>query len=857
MKKKLVCLTLSILMLLSCFLFTGCNTTQEEDPGNDVDNSAKTITMWIPTSPETTEQAQKLVAEEFAKRTKAAFKINVILKFVPEDEYYEKLEESINALQEEVLLKAQCEKELKAYKKAHKEDKNESGIKKSTKELESEFYAEHLEYQRFQTIEEDDEDEEEKVTEEETEINEFGIAEIKYPEEKENQVDIFFLGGYDRYVEYYGKDWLASLDEELASGSRKLNSYISPTLLNGVRLDGGVYAIPNNVQIGTYTYMMIDKELFDQYYNKIEDVTTVLDLSTFLSDMKAENEARKAAGNTEEIVPLASTFEECMRMLVWYWDLDYADHSVYDTYYDQDTGRNYVIKKTYTTKTEETQGEGELAKTVEVTKTKYVDSVVANMIYKTNDEGQFVDKDGNVLNYRYAFDAEGAWVIDAKGKCTKMAETADAKAKEKLTGMYLVDEEGLPVLPENDKRVILSSAYVQTIALDPDTGKQVKDDNGNLVYEDKLDNDGNPIPNMEHEGHTVVWDESVATGIDADGQPKATYYYTYNDEADFSILGAMKTDPATRNRGSINYDFNSLFTMADYRDLYATMMQYSFEGYFGEAGEGKRAAVSFMKGDSRIKLEAAENDNVIERDGREYYVLVAEYPEASEAELYGNMFAVYGGSNYVSKAMEVLTRLNTNQELRDLLQYGILGQHYELNDDGTAHLLTSSEDDYGTYRMNIEQTGNCFIATPPEEKGAEAWTYAKLQNNDSLINPLLGFDFNTEMAESDIGLDVSLIVRLRELNESAKGEINDCVDLTTLEDLIGGDDAACFKKKFASSNGDEPKLTKATNGHYDPEQPMGPEVPEQQPDTSGASPYTVYMNWLTNYGYAAKVVVAD
>ena len=172
-------------------------------------------------------------------------------------------------------------------------------------------------------------------------------------------------------------------------------------------------------------------------------------------------------------------------------------------------------------------------------------------------------------------------------------------------------------------------------------------------------------------------------------------------------------------------------------------------------------------------------------------------------------------------------------------------------------LKHSTEADYGTYRMDIEKTGNCFIATPDKDRGADAWTYAKMQNNDSLINPLLGFDFNTEMAESDIGLDVTLIVKIRELNAEAQAEINDCPDLTSLVELMGGSDAGCFVKKFSPSNGDLPKLTKATNGAYDPEQPAGPEVPNQTPDTSGASPYTIYKTWLTNYGYAAKAVVTD
>ena len=67
-----------------------------------------------------------------------------------------------------------------------------------------------------------------------------------------------------------------------------------------------------------------------------------------------------------------------------------------------------------------------------------------------------------------------------------------------------------------------------------------------------------------------------------------------------------------------------------------------------------------------------------------------------------------------------------------------------------------------------------------------------------------------------------------------------------------------LKKIFSGSAGDV-KLNKATNPAYDPSIPAGPDVPieSQTPDTSGSSPYTVYQNWLNQYGYAATVESAD
>ena len=786
MNKKLVCLTLSILMLLTC-VFASCTPkTSTEEEGETVDNSAKTITMWVVTEDETTDEAKEAVNEAFAKITKAKFKTNVVIQFCTEDEYYDKLEGAIKAAQDLIELEARCAKELRQYIKAHK------GEGKDNATLTAEFYAAHPEYQQFQKVEEDEEDEDAPETEEETIVNEFGITEIKYPDPKENQVDIFYLSGYDKYMEYYEKEYLSSLSEELSTSSKKLTTYISSSLLNGVQIEGGVYAIPNNVPIGEYTYMMIDKELFDTYYQKIDKVGSVLDLEVFLNDVKNYN-GDKTPEDEGYVVPLASTYEECMKMLCWYWDLSYTDQSVYKMHFDEETGRYYVLQHQYEVTIETTDANGETSTKKE---TRISALVEPDILYKTNAAGQFVDAAGNVLNYHFEVDAEKGWLYDEK----KDRYTYDQAAKGAL---YLVDENGDAVTPDTDKRVTFDAE----------------------------------------------------TKTDADGNVRPTYYYSYDTEAEFSILGAMMKDAATRTRGGINLGFNALFTNTEYHELFATLKNYEYQEYYGKVKDGQRAAVSFMKGDSRIKQDYEDKGVYVGEDGREYYVVIAEYPEATEEELYGNMFAVYANSSHLSRAMKVITYLNTNQELRDLLQYGIENQHYERNDDGTIKLL--SNENFGIYRMDLEKTGNCFIATPSEELGADAWTYAKVQNNDSLINPLLGFDFNLATADSDYSLDVALIDHIKELNAEALALINECANKEDLMSLMGDtSDNLSLIRKHSASAGDT-KLNKAVNPAYDPEAPLGPEVADQTPDASGSSPYTVYQTWLTTYGYLYTPSVED
>ena len=356
---------------------------------------------------------------------------------------------------------------------------------------------------------------------------------------------------------------------------------------------------------------------------------------------------------------------------------------------------------------------------------------------------------------------------------------------------------------------------------------------------------------FDHHDKRVTIDAETKT--DADGNVRPTYYYSYDTDAEFSILGTMMKDAAKRTRGGINLGFNALFTNTEYHELFATLKNYEYQEYYGEVKDGQRAAVSFMKGDSRIKLDYEENGVYVGEDGREYYVVIAEYPEATEEELYGNMYAVYANSAHLSRAMKVITYLNTNKELRDLLQYGIENQHYERNDDGTVKLLSNEK--FGIYRMDLEKTGNCFIATPPEAMGADAWTYAKMQNNDSLINPLLGFDFNAMTADSDYALDVALIDEIKRLNAETLALINECTNKEDLMSLMSDTSDGLIRKHSASAG--DAKLNKAVNSAYDPEQPLGPEVLDQTPDTSGSSPYTVYQTWLTTYGYLYTPAVED
>ncbi len=740
MRNRFICLTLGMLMLMTVLL-TGCN--RDKDTADVEQISGITLTMWVITDKEVantdaemaelkaellekygqsaaydqavaeaeaTRAAYEEVEAEITKITKAKFKVNLDLYFYTEEQYFgeqefdrEKYDDlKMSATDEEVeeylkkcgklvytniqneeyqLLK---EKANKALKRFLKDAKAEGRV--DTDKLKEEFYAQNPQYAEFANVSDDDEEETE-IVEEVTSYNEYEIAEIVYPELEKHQIDIIYLSGFDRYNDFIESEWIQPLDEEISGASRKLTDYISATLLGGVQIEGSTYAIPNNVSIGEYTYLTIDKELFDKYYYNITDIEDVLDCRYFLADIVKYEEG---------VVPLNATYEECMNMLVWYWSMTYEEQE------------------------------------------------------KTED-----DEDVDI------------------------GDIGDSE-------------------------------------------------------EDKED------------------------------APAVLYDYYYDKEGDqFSMFGTVYGSAANRNRGSIRLEFSNLLTKADYLAILRELMTFKFEGYFGQATEGQTVAVDFVKGNSDIKKAMEKDGYYTAENGRQYYAVIAEYPEATENELYGNMFAVSAYSHFaVGRSMDIITYLNTNSTMRNLLQYGIEGKNYEISEPSEGQVLTKLND---SYQMSLEKTGNVFMAHPGEGKRADAWEGAREQNNESLINPLLGFDFNTMLDGDEAGLDIDphygvtkedqekedyvpkgLIDKMTVKSAEIQARLDACTNINELNELIDA-----LKDELKKSK-DNAWIEKANNPAYSPDDAattLEDDDPSNDDLSKGNSPYTIYVNWLNEYGY--------
>lgn len=273
MNKRLLCLLLCLIMLVSV-AFTSCGKKTDEESIDDVTEQASkstvTLSLYLMSEEEISEeQAQKI--EDAANRiTKSKFKAKLDIRYFTEEQYSAALEDAFKKTDDEIAAKKAAEQALK------------EAIKKGEATKAPETSAE--------------------VTEEETVITEFGTTELKYPPITDHQIDIFYLEGFDTLMDYVADEKVSAMDEELTGYSKLLFDYlVSDYLEYADKLIGGTYMIPNAKPIGEYTYLLLKKDVLAKY-----NYSAKKDSFTSLTCENVKDILDKVAKYNPEYVPLWS-----------------------------------------------------------------------------------------------------------------------------------------------------------------------------------------------------------------------------------------------------------------------------------------------------------------------------------------------------------------------------------------------------------------------------------------------------------------------------------------------------------------------------------------------------------------------
>ena len=282
----------------------------------------------------------------------------------------------------------------------------------------------------------------------------------------------------------------------------------------------------------------------------------------------------------------------------------------------------------------------------------------------------------------------------------------------------------------------------------------------------KFEKDYDPVWCNSYNGFTNVhyWSIDYTETEDHNGRITREFFI---DPTKFCVLGAMyKPDYTSLTADPQIFSFGNLMDDQTYIQQLLALKTIEFEGYRGAENSEKPFAVGVIKGSG---AEIAKYED-------EYYNIVLEYPVATENDLFGSMFAVGNYTGNLTRAMEILTYLNTNSDFRNLFLYGIEDVNYELTEDGCA---TRTEENL--YMMDIYKTGNIFVAYPDADKGMTHQTLenAKKQDLEVVANPTMGFTILPEDMPDRKNLKTVL-----KASEDFSARIAACKSIEELEEAI-------------------------------------------------------------------------
>ena len=272
MNKKLICLMLSLVMLMGCLAGCAQKEQQSGDATSKTADLAKTISMYMLCEEPVSEKQELAMEEAVNAITKSKFKTAIDLRFYTADEYYDKLEQAFvdyDAAFEQGLVGAEDEQ-----------------------------------------------------TEDKTFVNELGMTEIVYPTAADYQVDIFYVGGLEKFTEYLDDSRLARLDEEVSGASKILSDTLSTNYLKYIKeVDSSIYAIPTNNLIGEYTCLLVKKDVLETArYNTEKGLKDI----TSLTCEAVQNILKVAKNQYADYVPLYSCEGEDGIVLdaIRFWGVD-------------------------------------------------------------------------------------------------------------------------------------------------------------------------------------------------------------------------------------------------------------------------------------------------------------------------------------------------------------------------------------------------------------------------------------------------------------------------------------------------------------------------------------------------------
>lgn len=196
--------------------------------------------------------------------------------------------------------------------------------------------------------------------------------------------------------------------------------------------------------------------------------------------------------------------------------------------------------------------------------------------------------------------------------------------------------------------------------------------------------------------------------------------------------------------GAFSPKAETLFADGGYQSFMKLMFHCKENGYFMTTQE--TFGVGVLTGDYTLYDQYKDD----------YYIIPLAYPRLEQADVFSSMFAVTKYTANEQRALEIIEELTCRSELRNMLQYGVEGKHYTLDEDGAVKRIRN-EDGTCDYLMNLAYTGNAMMAYPEEGMPLDIWKAAVQQNLQSLLSGVFGSDDHLKSVNAEAWKQMSEI----------------------------------------------------------------------------------------------------
>lgn len=172
------------------------------------------------------------------------------------------------------------------------------------------------------------------------------------------------------------------------------------------------------------------------------------------------------------------------------------------------------------------------------------------------------------------------------------------------------------------------------------------------------------------------------------------------------------------------------------KETLATLHRYYEAGYINQDAALRTAFSRFQDEPVFIRLSTGGPDASASYTADYGYPIVSGQVSDSivtTESTQGGLMAVNAHTQYPEQCMQFLSAVNTDPEIRNLLNYGIEGVHYTLTEEDQVQMISTA------YRGVPYTQGNWFILKTSVGEKLNKWELYQEFNENTLESPLLGF----------------------------------------------------------------------------------------------------------------------